>query len=285
MRRSTLDARVRARPRARLAGRADALDLLAAWPGSWRASSGRVVTAIRSMSLTLSASAAPSRRAARAFPRRRARVRPAASASPISSARGSSSARLRALAGAFGERREHASPRTSGPSPRTVRRRCASGRLAQRLQRVDAELGVQQPRALGPEAGQARDRDQPGRELARAAARPPGSCRSRRSARIFSCSVAPIPGSSLARPSRASAATDTEASRTPCAPPCGRPARGARSRRRARTGRRAPPARRRSRRWTARRGHAVSLGERRSRAARRTPHALGYADSCPASPG
>jgi hypothetical protein len=34
------------------------------------------------------------------------------------------------------------------------------------------------------------------------------------SATIFSCSVAPMPGSSLARPSRASAATDSEASRT-----------------------------------------------------------------------
>ena len=34
------------------------------------------------------------------------------------------------------------------------------------------------------------------------------------SARIFSCSVLPIPGSSVARPSRASAATDTDASRT-----------------------------------------------------------------------
>ena len=34
------------------------------------------------------------------------------------------------------------------------------------------------------------------------------------SARIFSCRVLPIPASSLARPSRASAATDTEESRT-----------------------------------------------------------------------
>ena len=34
------------------------------------------------------------------------------------------------------------------------------------------------------------------------------------SARIFSCSVLPMPGSSLARPARASAATDTGASRT-----------------------------------------------------------------------
>ena len=34
------------------------------------------------------------------------------------------------------------------------------------------------------------------------------------SARIFSCRVAPIPGSSVALPSRASPATDTDASRT-----------------------------------------------------------------------
>ena len=31
---------------------------------------------------------------------------------------------------------------------------------------------------------------------------------------IFCCSVAPIPGSSVARPARASAATETDASRT-----------------------------------------------------------------------
>ncbi len=40
------------------------------------------------------------------------------------------------------------------------------------------------------------------------------------SARIFSWSVAPIAGSSVARPLRASAATDTDASRTRL---CGRP--------------------------------------------------------------
>ena len=34
------------------------------------------------------------------------------------------------------------------------------------------------------------------------------------SATILSCNVAPIPGSSVARPARASAATDTDASRT-----------------------------------------------------------------------
>ncbi len=34
------------------------------------------------------------------------------------------------------------------------------------------------------------------------------------SAMIFSCSVLPIAGSSVARPARASAATDTDASRT-----------------------------------------------------------------------
>ena len=37
-------------------------------------------------------------------------------------------------------------------------------------------------------------------------------------ARIFSCRVLPMPGSSTARPSRASAATDTDASRTALAP-------------------------------------------------------------------
>lgn len=38
------------------------------------------------------------------------------------------------------------------------------------------------------------------------------------SATIFSWSVSPIPGSSVARPSRASRPTDTEASRTAFAP-------------------------------------------------------------------
>ena len=39
------------------------------------------------------------------------------------------------------------------------------GSLAQRLRRVDAELGVQQPCALGAEARQSRDRNQARREL------------------------------------------------------------------------------------------------------------------------
>ena len=56
-----------------------------------------------------------------------------------------------------------------------------------------AELVVEPARALGPEARQVRDRDQPGRVLARAASRRPGCRRSRSSAWSFSSSVLPIP--------------------------------------------------------------------------------------------
>ena len=62
------------------------------------------------------------------------------------------------------ERREHAflelrAESLHGPQPLRQRR------LAQLLGRVDPELGEQQPRALGPQARQSRDRDQARREL------------------------------------------------------------------------------------------------------------------------
>ena len=118
--------------------------------------------------------------------------------------------------------------------------------LAQRRERVHAELGVQQPRALGAEPGQAGERHQPRRELRPQALRR-GDRAGLHQGEIFSCSVLPTPGSSLARPSRARAATDTGRSRTLWRRSRRRP-RGGRSRRRARRGRRAPRARRRSRR-------------------------------------
>ena len=106
------DARVGARPGARLAGRADAARSARAWPGSWPASVGRVVVAIRSMSLTRSACrrTEPASCDVRAGSPPRA-LRPATSASPISIARGS---RMRGAGRASGlgvqlvERREHA---------------------------------------------------------------------------------------------------------------------------------------------------------------------------------
>ena len=88
-----------------------------------------------------------------------------------------------------------------GPSPRTPRMRCGERRLAQLLQRVDAELRVQQPRALGAETRQARDRDEPRAGTSRAASPRPGSCPCRAARGSSPSSVAPIPGSSLARPS------------------------------------------------------------------------------------
>ena len=53
---------------------------------------------------------------------------------------------------------------------------------AQRVERVDAELVVEPPRALGAEARQVHDRDQPGRELVAQLLRRPG-CRPSRRAR------------------------------------------------------------------------------------------------------
>ena len=67
-------------------------------------------------------------------------------------------------------------PRTSRPKPRTSRSCWASAAARSALERVDAELVVELARALGPEAGQAREVDEARRELRRAASRRPGSC-------------------------------------------------------------------------------------------------------------
>ena len=52
-----------------------------------------------------------------------------------------------------------------GPKPFTPRSRSPSAAAPQRLQRVDPELVVEEARALGAQAGQARDREEPGGEL------------------------------------------------------------------------------------------------------------------------
>jgi hypothetical protein len=77
---------------------------------------------------------------------------------------GQQHARRRALACAFGQRREHAflELRTEAAHGADALRQRG---LAQLLQRVHAELGVQQARPLCAETGQARDRNQTRREL------------------------------------------------------------------------------------------------------------------------
>ena len=241
------DARVCARPRAGGAEARDALDLLE--PGEQAGEGlGLVVVATMSMSLTLSASRraqpASSMRASTAALSRR----PAMSASPSSIALGSSSAG----AGARAPRRpasaaEHALLELRAQPAHGAQPLCERGR-AQRLERVDAQLGVQQARALGPQAGQARDRDQAGREPRAQLLAPPGSRRSRR-ARGSSPAASRRCRRARWRCRRAPARPPTRRPRARRARRCGRPARGARSRRRARRGRPAPPARRRSWRW------------------------------------
>ena len=119
------------------------------------------------------------------------------------------------------------------------RSRSRLGRLAQRLERVDAELVVEPARALGPEAGQPRDRRSGPAGTSRAASPPPGSSpvleQRAGSSPQASCRC---PAARSTRPARVSAATEIGRSRTPW-PRCGRRRRGARSRRRARRGRRA----------------------------------------------
>ena len=97
--------------------------------------------------------------------------------------------------------------------PAYIAQALLQGGLAERLGRVDAELGCSRRARLGPRPGRRVIAIRPGGNLARsfsAAGIVPPS----RSATIFSCSVLPMPESSLARPARASSATDTGASRT-----------------------------------------------------------------------
>ena len=84
---------------------------------------------------------------------------------------------------------------------------------AQRSRESIAELLVQPAGALGPEPGQVGHVEQAGRELRPQLDRG-GIAPSSASASTFSWMIAPTPGSSVARPSRASAVTDTGASRT-----------------------------------------------------------------------
>ena len=128
---------------------------------------GRVVVATMSMSLTESARrrAEPASFDLRALPGEGAQAVDELFAD-LERAR-QQRPRRRACAGArveLLERREHAFLEL-GAEPAHGAQALRERGLAQRLRRVDAELGVQQPRALRAEAGQARDRDQARREL------------------------------------------------------------------------------------------------------------------------
>ena len=73
-------------------------------------------------------------------------------------------ARLRALAGAFGKRREHPLLELRAKAAHRAHALLQGG-FAQLLQRVHAELRMQQARALGSQARQPRHRHEPRREL------------------------------------------------------------------------------------------------------------------------
>ena len=128
---------------------------------------GLLVTAIRSMSLTLSAMRLAEPAISTWVPSPPRAAQALGSAWPSSSASGSSRRGARRSTESLEhplQRLDHArlelcAKPLHGPK---LARKC---RFAQRIERVDAKLCVQQPRPLGPEPGQARDRDQPGGHL------------------------------------------------------------------------------------------------------------------------
>ena len=214
IRRSTAHARVGAPPRAGSARRADALDL--AQPRRalrQRRRAGRDRDQVEVLD-AVGASGAPSPPAAPAVPGLALRrVRPATSASP-------SFDRPAAAACAAPRARRRRRPATPARLPRasapahapSAGARAAPPRAASASESMPSSECSSRAR-LGPRPGQARDRDQPRRKLRTQLLRRWNRARFS-SARIFSCSVLPIAGSSVARPARASAATDTDASRT-----------------------------------------------------------------------
>ena len=150
----------------------------------------------------------------RACPGRPARCRPATSASPSSSARGSSTRGARALGRRPALRAPPArSPRTSAPSPRTVRSRSRQRGLAQRLRASRCRARQCSSRArLGPRPGRRVIAISPAGNFARSRSAA-GSCRSRAARGSSPAASCRCPAARRA-PSRASAATETEASRT-----------------------------------------------------------------------
>ena len=211
-------ARVGARPGARLAGRRHAARSLEARRGAWRASPVASSTATRSRSLTLSASrrAEPAICTCGARPARS--VRPAASASPISSALGS---RMRtARAGASVGVRRHRSSASStlasnfGPRPRTVRRRCASAASRSASSESIPSSECSRRARLGPRPGRCVIAIRPGGKLRAQLLRRGDRARARAAPGSSPAASRRCPGARSRGPSRASAATDTDASRT-----------------------------------------------------------------------
>ena len=105
-----------------------------------------------------------------------------------------------------------------GPRPFTVRRRCCSAASRSFPGESIASSEKSSRARLGPRPGRRVSSITPGGNFARSRSLE-GIAPVSSSVRIFCCSVAPIPGSSLARPARASAATDIGASRTVLAAP------------------------------------------------------------------
>ena len=100
-----------------------------------------------------------------------------------------------------------------GPNPFSVRIRCSSAAVRSASSESIWSSSNSRRARLGPSPGSRVISISPGGNLARsftAAGIAPSSA----SASTFSWMIAPIPGSSVARPWRASAVTDTDASRT-----------------------------------------------------------------------
>ena len=95
-----------------------------------------------------------------------------------------------------------------GPSPFTVRRRCASAASRSESSESIPSSECSRRARFGPSPGRCVIATSPGGNFARSRSAD-GIVPVSISVRIFSWSVLPIPGSSVARPSRASAATDT----------------------------------------------------------------------------
>ena len=282
---------VRARPRAGLPAELT-LSICSSLARLLASVVGRVVTAIRSMSLTLSAPRRAEPASCTWVPGLPCSVRPATSASPSSIALGSS---RRGAARSPAPCSSAASTLASslGPSPRTVRRRCCSAASRSFSSESMPSSECSSRARFGPRPGRRVIAIRPGGNFARsrsAAGIVPVSS----SARIFSCSVVADPPAA-----RSPGPARQRRHRHRCLAhrswrPRGRRARGGRSPRRARTGRPAPPERRRSPRWEARSGSRHQGTGRTARAATQAPErparscAAGSRvrrPACPASPG
>ena len=125
---------------------------------------------------------------------------------------------------------------TLAPNPRSPRICCRSAAARSASSESMPSSSYSRRARLGPKPGRCMTEISPAGNLRAQLDAPPGCRRSRRARAIFSSSVLPMFGSSVTRPSRASAATDTEDVAHGLAPRCGRRSRGTGRRRRARRG-------------------------------------------------